>query len=241
MQRYYLQSLTSGKTAILAGDEAHHAAHVMRVKPGKRLILFDGNNHEAEAIVDSVTRKEVVCTIESFREVDREATRMMIVAVALPKGDRARSVIEKSVELGAWGLIPLVCRRSVALPGQGLINRLQRYVIDASKQCGRNRLMQLGAMQTWDELMRADISSLFPAGAIDPTDPWCRLIAHPGGSPFSHFRADRAVFAVGPEGGFDDDEVQQAVEANWESVALGPRILRVETAVGAMLAIGSCS
>ncbi|MEZ6088889.1 MAG: RsmE family RNA methyltransferase [Pirellulaceae bacterium] len=239
MQRYYSPNLIGDETVVLVDEEAHHAAHVMRVKPGNRLLLFDGDTHEAEATVESVTRKEVVCRIDSVAEVDREAKRLIVVAVALPKGDRARSVIEKAVELGAWGLIPVVCKHSVVVPGEGLAKRLQRYVIDASKQCGRNRLMRLGSSIRFSDLVTTNVSDLFPGSDLDSATSWTRMVAHPSGATMPTDDSRPLIVAVGPEGGFDDQEIQQAIEANWDCVQLGPRILRVETAVGAILTINA--
>ncbi|QDV71574.1 Ribosomal RNA small subunit methyltransferase E [Rosistilla carotiformis] len=236
-QRYFVPDLIGHPSVALTDDEAHHAAGVMRVKPGATLTLFDGQNNEAQATVESVSRKRVECRIDEIGEVDRESPRMLLIAVALPKGDRARSVIEKAVELGAHGFVPIVCRRSVARPSDGQRKRLERYVIDASKQCGRNRLMQIAPAIAWSEFVTADTSALFDGTTIDPLADVQRIVADPTGVSADPSGQHPVLFAVGPEGGFDPEEIESALEAGWSTISLGPRILRVETAVGALLAI----
>jgi len=160
------------------------------------------------------------------RAVDRETTRRVTLAVALPKGDRQRWLVEKATELGAARLVPVVCERGVAQPNEKAQGRLRRTVVEASKQCGRNRLMEIAEPVDW--------ATLIDSTAGIPT----RLIAHPGaatGTPNLLPEAD-AIVAIGPEGGFTPAEVDAALAAGWQTIDLGRRILRVETAALAVLA-----
>ncbi len=146
------------------------------------------------------------------------------VAAPLPKGDRADFLIEKLTELGVTAFTPLATARSVVRPRDAKLERLERHVIEASKQCGRNVLMSLTPLTRWgDFLQRGDL-------------PPRRVLAHPGGAPVPSERGD-VVAAVGPEGGFTDEEVAAAVAAGWVMARLGRRVLRVETAA---LAIAVC-
>jgi 16S rRNA (uracil1498-N3)-methyltransferase len=135
-------------------------------------------------------------------------------------------------ELGVTAFVPLHTTRSVVHPRETKLDKLQRHVIEASKQCGRNVLLEVRPMVDWsDYCLSADL-------------PAHRLLAHPGGEkrcqePF--FRSETVpdtffniVAAVGPEGGFTDEEVALARAAGWRVVDLGPRILRVETAAMAL-------
>ena len=115
---------------------------------------------------------------------------------------------------------------ATAQPGENALERLHRAVVEASKQCGRNCLMQIAVPQTWDEFLAGN--SQLP----------CRLVAHPGEKPQSWSTAEaNIVAAVGPEGGFTEDELERAIAQNWQPVGLGPRVLRVETAVLALAAV----
>ncbi len=211
----------------LDGPEAHHLIHVMRAEPGLEVVLFDGSGAEFPAWVERVERTTVELIAEERRDVDRELPVLLTLGVALPKGDRQQWLVEKVTELGVARLIPLVTARGVAKPAAASIARLERGVIEACKQCGRNRLMEIAPPRTWDE---------FVSNA--PRDNAVRLVAHPGGEPIrdAGCAAPAIWLAVGPEGGFTNEEIQQAIAAGWRAVDLGARLLRTETAAVAMVA-----
>ena len=149
------------------------------------------------------------------------------MAVPLPKGDRAQFLVEKLTELGATSFVPLRTRRSVVHPRETRLDKLQRSVIEASKQCGRNVLLQVGPLTDWERYCRGE------------NLPALRLLAHPGGSAPPGRGASDVALAVGPEGGFTDDEVALAEAAGWQLVGLGPRILRAETAAITAMAVAA--
>ena len=153
------------------------------------------------------------------------------LGVALPKGDRQKWLVEKAVELGVRRLVPLLTTRGVAQPTGGALDRLRRSVVEASKQCGRNRLMEIADPLAWNDYLTA-------SGSIA----LC-LLAHRQSEnnrprDFPKLNVSEQVFAaVGPEGGFTDDEISSAIAGGWQCVDLGPRTLRVETAAIALVAI----
>ena len=124
-------------------------------------------------------------------------------------------------------------RSEIAAPSNGALERSRRTVIEASKQCGRNRLMEIGEPQPWEA---------FAASAPKSS---MRFLAHPGGEPVRHALSrmpgnedsPRVFVAVGPEGGFADAEVQMGIAAGFKAIDLGLRILRVETAAIAIAAV----
>lgn len=208
----------------LTGAEARHLAQVVRGRIGDQVVLFDGTGREIQARITAVARGEIVLNVLSSAQVDRELPWEISLAVALPKGDRQRWLVEKATELGVTRLIPLKTDRGVAQPTDSALARLARYVVEASKQCGRNRLMAIEPPQSLAELR--------------PHDRGC--LADPSGRPFGDLPlpkpAERTFVVVGPEGGFTDAEVATARDAGFEIVSLGPRILRVETAALTMAA-----
>ncbi len=229
--RYFVEIPISEDRVVLAGSEAHHLIHVMRAERGVRVVLFDGTGAEFVARVDGVGRKEVELTVLDRSVVDRELPVNLTLGVALPKGDRQRWLVEKAVELGVRRLVPLQTTRSVSRPTRQAPAQLQRTVVEASKQCGRNRLMAIARPQNWAQYV------------ADTRQAPCRLLAHPRArgqdSPKpskAEFGKDAVYLAVGPEGGFTEEEVSLAVAAGWRTVDLGPRILRVETAALLMVA-----
>lgn len=227
--RYFVDRPIATEQATLTGPEAHHLLHVMRAKRGDEVVLFDGSGDEFPARVDSLGRSEVGLIVLHHRTVDRELPSSVILGVALPKGDRQRWLVEKAVELGVARLVPLETARSVAQPNASAIARLRRTVIEASKQCGRNRLMEIAAPRRWPEFVESH------AGAA------VRLVAHP--SPESRqpeiapLTSGSVVLGVGTEGGYTDDELTLATRNGWQPITLGPRILRIETAALALAAL----
>jgi 16S rRNA (uracil1498-N3)-methyltransferase len=217
---------------VLTGPEAHHLAAVRRFAAGDRVVLFCGDGNEYPAEILAVGKKQVTLTVSVAVPVSREVGFRLEIAAALPKGDRGDFLVEKLTELGATRLVPLVTARAVVRPGESRVENLRRAVIEASKQCGRNVLMRVDPPAAWEAFLRAaDL-------------PATRYLLHPaisaGVNPAARSNppAD-VVVAVGPEGGFTDDEVAAAVAAGWRPVSLGPRVLRVETAaVAAAVLLG---
>jgi 16S rRNA (uracil1498-N3)-methyltransferase len=207
----------------LTGDEARHLAAVMRAQPGDEVLLFDGLGAEFVARIVAVAKQAVEMEVVERREPLRELSFSLTLAVALPKGERQKWLVEKLTELGVTRLVPLMTERGVAQPVESARERLRRTVIEASKQCGRNRLMKIVPALSVDEYVRTTA-----ARAV-------RLIADPTGQPLAGLELDLLAIrevhiAIGPEGGFSPAEIQAAKATGWQVVSLGPRILRVETA-----------
>ncbi|MFK7766422.1 MAG: 16S rRNA (uracil(1498)-N(3))-methyltransferase [Mariniblastus sp.] len=136
-------SIKVGTELLLDGDQAHHAIHVMRFQTGDELVLFDGRGMEFGSRVVSIAKKKLSVEVVSVTKLNRSVSTEITIAVALPKGDRQKFLIEKLVELGVAHLIPLKTSRSVAVPNEKVTERLRKQVIEASKQCGRNHLMTI--------------------------------------------------------------------------------------------------
>lgn len=225
-ERFFVAPPVAGERVELTGDEARHLANVMRAKAGDDVMLFDGSGAEFDARVTSIGPRAVGLTILQRREASRELPFELTLAVALPKGERQKWLVEKATELGVTRFVPLISRRGVAQPTAATIERLRRTVIEASKQCGRNRLMEIAAPTSAEEL--------FAAAGTD----FMRFVANPGGEawPAGLVAGANVIAAIGPEGGFASDELQTARQSGWKLVSLGPRILRVETAALALAA-----
>ena len=199
----------------LAGDEAHHMATVRRFSPGDAVTLFNGDGREYAAEVLAVGRNRVSLQVLHILEVDREVAFPIVIAAAMPKGDRGDFLVEKLVELGAARFVPLLTSRTVVVPKESRMANLRRAVIEASKQCGRNVLMAVEEPMPWAKFVLA---------------PWpgTRQILHTGDG--GSLVGGARTVAVGPEGGFTPEEVDAALAEGWRAASLGPRVLRVETA-----------
>ncbi len=203
-QRFFISTPIHGSHAVLTGAEAHHLAHVMRAQPGETVTLFDGSGCEFSARIESVSKSRVELTVVERREAERESSVEITLAVALPKGDRQRWLIEKAVELGVAKLTPLVTERGVAQPTDSAIARLERAAIEAAKQCGRNRLLSISPAAQWDEYV------------VSVADGAVRWIAHPGGVPLSQAWSaaktkSGVIVAIGPEGAFPTTKCNMAL------------------------------
>lgn len=225
-QRYFVPDLRFGAAISLSSDEARHALTVMRLKPGAKIQVFDGLGSEAIAEIVSIDRRHAQLMLcEPPQLIDRERHPSIHLAVALPKGDRQRWLVEKAVELGAASLTPIHAQRSVAKVDEDAVERLERAVIEASKQCGRNQCMTIG---------RPCDFHTYVSRQFEPNS--ARWFAHVSADGLPTPSPDQSRYCfIGPEGGFSEEEVAAALEHGWQAVSLGPRILRTETAAIAML------
>lgn len=220
-ERFYVSFPLAVGPILLDGPEAHHLATVCRLRIGDEVCLFNGDGQEYPARITHAARREVGLDIFAAQKPERELPFTLEVAAPLPKGDRCQFLIEKLTEIGVTSFIPLMCHYSNTHPRESKRDKLERYVIEASKQCGRNTLMTIGELTPWEKYVgREDLEG-------------SRILAHPGtmSRPLRELVASHPIrVAVGPEGGLTEEEVALAVERGWQTVNLGPRILRVETA-----------
>jgi 16S rRNA (uracil1498-N3)-methyltransferase len=228
--RFFASQPVAGDRCSLTGDEARHLTAVMRAKVGQEIVVFDGSGAEFTARIGAIRKQGVDLEILERREISRELPVALTLAVALPKGDRQKWLVEKATELGVTRLVPLVTERGVAQPVEAALDRLRRSVIESSKQCGRNRLLEIDTP--------ASATEFFAALSLSAT----RLIAEPSGQPLAACPISGStsiIAAIGPEGGFTPFEVSAALAAGWQPACLGKRILRVETAAVAVAAWAS--
>lgn len=232
--RFYVPDFAEGAAAEVTDDEFHHLAHVLRKRTGDVVSVFDGCGRTASATVAAVGRRSAALNIGTAVATDGVPACRIEIATAMPKGDRARWMIEKLTELGVDAWTPLQTERSVVDPRAGKLEKLQQTVIAACKQCGRNHLMALDVARPWTEWVDRNLDG---SGI---------LVADPGGMPIKEAlrrltageaRPPCVRVAVGPEGGLSDEELQTAINAGAELVSLSQTILRIETAAVAAAAI----
>ncbi|EDL58602.1 RsmE family RNA methyltransferase [Gimesia maris] len=209
---------------LLDGSEAHHLLHVLRMQAGDTVLVFNGTGAEAEGVISKTSRKTVEVQVTARHAAQAKSQTPLILATAVPKGDRFRWLVEKAAELGVTKLVPLLTRRSSVDPGQNRLKKLQQTIVSAAKQSGQIQLMELTEVQNWDEFL----------SEISQTESRL-LIADPAGSGVDFFRSGEkrespVVILIGPEGGFTPDELQSALEKGAKSVRLSEGILRIETA-----------
>jgi 16S rRNA (uracil1498-N3)-methyltransferase len=215
-------AIRNGGLITLEGDEARHLARVRRVSEGALVELFDGAGFPVVAKVTAIGKSSVSLQPEAPAIEDPAPALTLTLASAAPKGDRIDWLIEKATELGVARFLPILTGRSVVDPRTAKLDRLRRSVIEACKQCGRNRLMAIEPAIPWAELVAL-------SGRTDHS-----FLAHPGGLAFPYVGNTEslasALVAIGPEGGFTDDEVSQARASGFTVIGLGSSLLRIETA-----------
>lgn len=225
-ERFFIPDPPVAGQVVLVGDEARHLVRVLRAKVGDDVVVFAGQGSEWPARIVRLGRDEA--ELETGPEKHDQATQLcsLTLAVALPKGERQKWLVEKLTELGVARLVPLETERGVAEATAAACDRLRRGVIEACKQCGRNTLMEIGEPQS------------VAAALAERPQATLAIIAHPGGGPLEpavvHGRQILAL--VGPEGGFTAAEVEAAERAGAMPTSLGPHILRIETAAIALAA-----
>ena len=229
-ERFYLPDLAPGRPAVLTGPEAAHLGRVMRAKVGDVVYLFSGDGWEYRARVEAIAHSKIDLAVLDRQHDDREPDLDLTMAVALPKGDRQKWLIEKLTELGVRRYIPLSVQREDIKVDDKVLERLRRQVIEASKQCGRCRLMEIAPAMTREKIVAA-----FPPAELN-------ILCHPisdgqfGQVSFAQLAAGfpsvpkSALVLIGPVGGFTDDEVRRAVDDRWPILDLSRQVYRVETA-----------
>jgi 16S rRNA (uracil1498-N3)-methyltransferase len=225
------QVLQAHTTLDLEAGPSQHVARALRMGPGDELVLFDGSGGEYSAVIAAVDKgKRVQVNTGALRQTELESPLQIHLGIAVSRGERMEWVVQKATELGVSTISPLLSHRSeVKLKGeraQRKIDHWQQIAISACEQCGRNRLPAVTPLQgvaQWLASTQAQRRFVLHhrADAID----WCRD------------KPDSAALLIGPEGGLSTEEIAAAEHAGYQSLRLGPRVLRTETAPLAALAI----
>lgn len=222
----------AGAPLALPEATARHVTHALRMRRGDALTLFSGAGGEWPSTIASLSRHEVVVVPQRHDPIERESDRDVALVQALVAADAMDFVVRKAVELGAATIVPLVAGRSQAPDRDRLLRRhghWRQIVIAACEQCGRNRIPSLAAPIGWDDWI---------AGGFAPgTAPVLVDRAAATGLAAAHAAAAVDTLVVGPEGGFTDAEVGEAVARGARVAHLGARVLRAETAALAALAL----
>jgi 16S rRNA (uracil1498-N3)-methyltransferase len=237
VRRFFVaQENISGEEAAITGPELDHMVKVMRLGPGDPVSLFDDQGWEHEGVLKSCDGHRAEVTILSSYRPERESALKITLAQALGKGDKMDFIVEKAVELGVSSVVPFVSEHTVPRLSRekavGRQARWQKIALSAAKQCGRTRVPEVRELTSFADLVRtsvtADLEVVFWEGESS-----CGI---------RQLKAERdqiasLILAIGPEGGFSDQEIALARQHGFRTVHLGKRILRTETAALAALTI----
>ena len=208
------------RTVVLTADEARHLREVLRLKPGDEVSVFDGEGKEFRARVAQARREFAELELQDEIEAARPESPLQIaLAVALLKGEKFDLVVQKATELGVVKIVPLVTRYA---------DIKLRDEADASKRVGRWQRIALEAAKQSGRAMVPEVSLPVAVGSVFSER--CLLFSERDGHGLTQIETDTITAIIGSEGGWSDEELEQARAAGARIVTLGGRILRAETA-----------
>ena len=235
--RFFVGLPLRADTLITLPDEVTRHVQVLRLAPGDAITVFDGAGGEYAAQLASVEKRTATAQVGAYRALDAEPPYRLTLAQGIAGSDKMDWLVEKAVELGAAGIVPLATARGVVrLSGERAARRhahWQRIVQAACEQCGRNRVPEVARAQEFGAWL--DALPATPAGGE------LRVLLSPRASvPFGALPAEapggEVTLLIGPEGGLSPQEEDAARARGFTAVSLGARVLRTETAGIAMLA-----
>ncbi len=220
---------------VIYGSDAHHLSHVLRMAKGDTVTVCDMGRREHECKICDFREGEVELEIISTKESSNEPTVKVTLYQGLPKADKLEQIIQKSVELGVYKIVPVEAERSVVKVKDGYDKKLDRYnaiALAAAKQCGRGYVPSVEAPMKFKAAAEALASHELSFICYEGTDvvPIIKI----ANEAFSRGVFD-VGFYIGPEGGLSNDEIMLAKEAGIALCGLGKRILRTETASSCVL------
>lgn len=238
MQRFFVTPDQVGEDKIrIQGSDVNHMKNVLRMRPGEEVMVSDGNNRQYRCRVEDYPEGEAVLAILEAGLVDTELPSRIYLFQGLPKQEKMELIVQKAVELGVCQVIPVQTRRCVvkldAKKAAKKVQRWQQIAESAAKQAGRGYIPAVSEVMTFQGALAfseaLDIR-LIPYELADGMEGTRKILdgIRPGQSV--------GIF-IGPEGGFEKEEVSRAVEAGAMPITLGKRILRTETAGIAVLSI----
>ncbi|XP_020238445.1 uncharacterized protein LOC109817571 isoform X2 [Cajanus cajan] len=225
LPRFYSETLPPSKGSVIRvqGDEFWHMTKVLRLSTNDRVQLFNGKGGLVEGCIQNIDRTGLdFVALSDLISMPPQNTQLHVFAgFGTLKGGRADWLVEKCTELGANSVTPLLTERSPTI-SENRVDRLERVILAASKQCQRLHEMVL---KHPIEIAQSKLSLLATAKAIPVLSALTSLEKETSG-----------LIIIGPEGDFTEKEVSMMMEAGATTVSLGPHRLRVETATIALLA-----
>ncbi|MGS2723446.1 16S rRNA (uracil(1498)-N(3))-methyltransferase [Porticoccus sp. GXU_MW_L64] len=225
ISRLYLdQPLAVGNEVSLGPQATRHLITVLRAESGAQVVLFNGTGGEYSATLVAVDKKQALARIDGFTQIDRASPLAIHLGIGLSRGDRFDTVVQKAAELGVREITPLYTERTeVKLKGDRAEKKLrhwQQIAISACEQCQLNRVPVVhnpASLQQW--LAGTEAAQKFVLH--HRSDNALRDYAH---------KPESVALAIGPEGGLSEMEIAKCQDAGFDNLALGPRVLRTETA-----------
>jgi len=235
--RYFFikQPVVGGPPSLITGSDARHIKTVLRLKPGDAIGLFDGQGFEYEARINAVSSRNVEVAVLNKSPSTAESPVEIIVAQGFLKERKMDGLVRQLTELGVSKWIPFFAKRSVPRPDQkNLLTRRARWrkiAREALKQCKRARVLEIGETASFEEVLdQCQSCDLKIAFWEEESTPMNTSV------PEQKRQIEKIFILIGPEGGFTVQEMEMARTRGFATAALGPRILKAETA-----AVAACT
>ncbi|MDG1819600.1 MAG: 16S rRNA (uracil(1498)-N(3))-methyltransferase [Porticoccaceae bacterium] len=231
-------SLCCDSCVDLDGSAARHLCSALRMKVGQEITLFNGQGGEYSGELTEVGKNKVSVKVLKHRDIDRESGLKVHLAIGVSRGERMDLIVQKATELGVTEITPLFTERTeVKLNGERLAKKLrhwQQVSISACEQCQRNLVPTINNPTPLDQWLHQ--SDTLPTADNDQS---LKLVLHHRTEKrLSEHQAVKDIcLLVGPEGGLGEREIEAAIEKGFQPLALGPRVLRTETAPLAAISI----
>lgn len=235
MRRLFYKGHLS-ETIAITGPDAHHLMHVMRAKPGQEVVVVDDAGKVGRMEMVAFSPEAVTLKLREELAADTESPLELILAQCLLKADKMDTVVQKAVELGATGVMPIRSHNCVvrydAKKAESRRSRWQKIADEAAKQCGRTALVEVCPIASL-----ASFCADMQQEGIEVVFCYENEEQETAKACLQKLAGKRIVLLIGPEGGFTLEEAEAVMAAGGHSVTLGPRILRAETAAIAGLSI----
>lgn len=226
--RFYIPNAPTTNEIWLDGREARHILHVKRAKLGDKITLFDGEGFEYLTRITELFHDKLKVCIEQSKAIDREAPIDITIAFSIPKGKLVTFLIQKCAELGVKTLVPIHCERSIVDirdRSETKIEKWDKIVIEASKQCKRNSITKIENVMPLDSLIKT--AGNYDLSLIACTEIHTKTLK----SVLNEYPSLKKIIClIGPEGGFTYHEIEIAKESGFVPIGIGLSTLRIETA-----------
>lgn len=226
MPRFFINEIPTDRFFTLTGEDAHHAAKVLRMRSGERITLCDGKGTDYDGVVSEISKDFVSVQILDEHDSAGEIKQKITLFMALPKGDKMEFIIQKATELGVSEIVPFLSKNCVSRPGETTkkVLRWQKIAAEAAKQCGRGKIPTVSNVLTIKEVARRapQFGTALFFYEKERENGLKQMLS--GG--FS----DEIGIIIGAEGGFTEAEADHITKSGFTAVSLGTRILRCETA-----------
>lgn len=232
MHRFYVEEdQISGDEISISGSDVNHIKNVLRMRENEEIIICNGQGKDFQCIISQISGEEVIGKIQSIVESNTELETKIYLFQGLPKKDKMELIIQKAVELGVYEIIPVMTKRTIVKldekkKEQKKLERWQNIATSAGKQSARGIIPKVMKPMTYQEALNYAATldyNIIPYEKADNIDNTRDII--------KGVKSKNSVgIFIGPEGGFEESEIDKAKTIDMKPITLGRRILRTETA-----------